>query len=116
MQYITPDEIADELRVKVVVVYAWLRKGTLRGLKVGKYWRVRRADYQAFLELMTNVPPDKTTVLPNREDPPPRSSTATARRTRKKKRKRKRKVTQLRDGGRGESGAAAPDGPQPKSS
>lgn len=57
MAYITPEEIAEELRVSVKAVYTWLRKGTVRGIKVGKVWRIRRVDYDYFLENHTNIPP-----------------------------------------------------------
>ena len=56
MAYITPEEIAEELRVSVKAVYMWLRKGVVRGIKVGKVWRVRRADYDYFLDNHTNIP------------------------------------------------------------
>ena len=54
--YITPEEIADELRVHVKTIYAWLRKGNIRGIKIGKVWRVQREDFQIFLDENTNVP------------------------------------------------------------
>ena len=54
--YITPEEIAAELRVSVSVVSAWLRKGMIRGVKVGKYWRVRPEDYRSFIDAQTNIP------------------------------------------------------------
>lgn len=54
--YITPGEIAVELRVSVGTVSGWLRKGMLRGIKVGKFWRIRLEDYHSFLDAQTNTP------------------------------------------------------------
>ena len=60
MAYITPEEIAEELRVNLKAVYTWLRKGEIRGIKVGKVWRVRRVDYDLFLEMHANIPSSST--------------------------------------------------------
>jgi excisionase family DNA binding protein len=40
-------------------VTLWLRKGHLRGFKVGKEWRISSDDLQAFLEARANKPMDK---------------------------------------------------------
>lgn len=45
----TPEEIADELSVSRKSVYVWLQKKELVGFKVGKLWRVTRADLETFL-------------------------------------------------------------------
>jgi excisionase family DNA binding protein len=49
-----PDEIADELRVDQETVLRWLRRKELRGYKLGKMWRVYRADLDKFLEERSN--------------------------------------------------------------
>lgn len=72
-EFITPQEIADELRVTPNAVSAWLRKGLMRGIKVGKYWRIRPEDYRAFLNEQTNVRSD-VDEAPIRERPTDRSA------------------------------------------
>ena len=56
---LTPSNVADRLQVNERTVTLWLRKGHLRGFKVGKEWRVSPDDLQAFLEARANMPPDK---------------------------------------------------------
>lgn len=40
VQYLTPQEVADRLRVTRRTVYAWLTSGKLRGQQIGKGWRI----------------------------------------------------------------------------
>ncbi len=47
---LTPVDIAKRLQVNERTVTQWLRKGHLRGFKVGKEWRVSVKDLEAFLE------------------------------------------------------------------
>ena len=56
---LTPSNVADRLQVNERTVTLWLRKGHLRGFKVGKEWRISPDDLQAFLEARANMPPDK---------------------------------------------------------
>ena len=46
---LTPEELAEQLRVTLPTVYGWLKMGRLRGLRAGKFWRIRPADLEAFL-------------------------------------------------------------------
>jgi excisionase family DNA binding protein len=46
---LTPEEVAERLRVSRPTVYAWLKMGRLRGLRAGKVWRIQPADLDAFL-------------------------------------------------------------------
>ncbi len=55
----TPPQVARRLQVNERTVTLWLRKGHLRGFKVGKEWRISPDDLQAFLEASANMPPDK---------------------------------------------------------
>lgn len=49
-EFLTPQEIAQEMRVGLFTVHNWLKRGDLTGVKVGgKLWRVRREDYERFL-------------------------------------------------------------------
>ena len=56
---LTPSNVASRLQVNERTVTQWLRKGHLRGFKVGKEWRISSDDLQAFLEAGANMPPDK---------------------------------------------------------
>ncbi len=51
-----PVDIANRLQVNERTVTQWLRKGHLRGFKVGKEWRVSVKDLEAFLEASANKP------------------------------------------------------------
>ncbi len=48
-RYLTPEEVAEQLRVTRRTVYEWLRRGKLRGLRAGRWWRIRPADVEAFM-------------------------------------------------------------------
>ncbi len=56
---LTPMDVADRLQVNERTVTQWLRKGHLRGFKIGKEWRISPDDLQAFLEASANKPMDK---------------------------------------------------------
>jgi excisionase family DNA binding protein len=56
---LTPTDVGDRLQVNERTVTQWLRKGHLRGFKVGKEWRISPDDLQAFLEASANKPMDK---------------------------------------------------------
>jgi excisionase family DNA binding protein len=49
-ELLTPEEVAERLRVSRPTVYAWLKMGRLRGLRAGKAWRIRPDDLSAFLQ------------------------------------------------------------------
>ncbi len=53
---LTPTQVALRLQVNERTVTQWLRKGHLRGFKIGKEWRVSTRDLEAFLEQSANVP------------------------------------------------------------
>ena len=54
---LTPTDVANRLQVNERTVTLWLRKGHLRGFKVGKEWRISPDDLQAFLEASANMLP-----------------------------------------------------------
>ncbi len=56
---LTPTDVAKRLQVTERTVTMWLRKGHLRGFKIGKEWRISSDDLQAFLEASANMPLDK---------------------------------------------------------
>ena len=53
---LTPPQVAQRLQVNERTVTEWLRRGHLRGFKIGKEWRVSERDLQALLEQSANVP------------------------------------------------------------
>lgn len=59
MKYFTPEEVAEQLRVKRETVYTWLRKGKLKGMKFGDLWRIDEADLQKFIEEAKKKPENK---------------------------------------------------------
>lgn len=48
-ELMTPAQVARRLAVTEQTVYDWLRKGRLRGVKLGRLWRVSNDDLDAFL-------------------------------------------------------------------
>ena len=47
---LTPDEVAEKLKVSRLTVMAYLRSGVLGGRKVGRLWRISEEDLRMFLE------------------------------------------------------------------
>jgi excisionase family DNA binding protein len=47
---LTPVEAAARLKVSRFTMGDWLRSGKIKGVKVGRLWRVREKDLEAFLE------------------------------------------------------------------
>jgi len=43
-------DVAERLGISPKTVGDWLRAGKLKGLKVGRFWRVREEDLQEFLK------------------------------------------------------------------
>ncbi|WP_342305016.1 AMP-binding protein [Methanolobus sp. ZRKC5] len=44
--YLTPHEVARQLRVETKTIHTWLQEGTMDGLKVGRLWRIPRAQLE----------------------------------------------------------------------
>jgi excisionase family DNA binding protein len=49
----TVSEVAEQLRVSNMTVYRLIRAGDLAAIRVGKNYRIRRADLDAYLEAST---------------------------------------------------------------
>jgi excisionase family DNA binding protein len=47
---LTPEQVAQRLQVTPRTIYDWLRHGRLRGIKLGRLWRVNVEDLGSFLE------------------------------------------------------------------
>lgn len=56
MTLLTTDEVAAELRRKPRFVREELKRGNLRGSRVGGDWRIREDDLESYLEAQLNVP------------------------------------------------------------
>jgi excisionase family DNA binding protein len=46
----TAREVAERLGLSTWTVMEWLKAGRLKGVKIGKAWRVKESDLEAFLE------------------------------------------------------------------
>lgn len=51
---LTPEQVAERLQVVERTVYRWLNEGRLEGVKLGRLWRVREDDLEAFLQAASN--------------------------------------------------------------
>jgi excisionase family DNA binding protein len=60
-QLLTAAEVADELRVSTMTVYRLIRSGELSAVRVGRNYRVRRPDLEAYLQHQI-VDPDDVVV------------------------------------------------------
>jgi excisionase family DNA binding protein len=49
-QLLTPEEAAARLKISRLTLGDWLRSGKIKGVKVGRLWRVRESDLEAFLK------------------------------------------------------------------
>lgn len=49
-ELLTAAEVADDLRVSTMTVYRLIRSGDLPAVRVGRNYRVRRQDLDAYLE------------------------------------------------------------------
>ncbi|MCR1899548.1 helix-turn-helix domain-containing protein [Irregularibacter muris] len=49
-EWLMVEEVADMLRLNTVTIYRWLRTNKLRGIKLGKEWRIRQSDLEEFLQ------------------------------------------------------------------
>ncbi len=51
---LTPEEVAERLRLSVITVKKWLREGKLKGVKVGKLWRVPEEEVEKVIQGVKN--------------------------------------------------------------
>lgn len=47
--YLTPEEVAQKLRLSTATILRFLRHKQLPGIKVGGTWRVMQSDLEAFI-------------------------------------------------------------------
>lgn len=50
MEYITIKDIATDLKLSVSKVRLMCEKNELPAIKLGRVWRVRKSDFEAFME------------------------------------------------------------------
>jgi excisionase family DNA binding protein len=69
------DDTAERLGVSKWTITDWIKAGRLKGIKIGKFWRVRESDLEAFL---ANPPPLKrvTLAVPQAQTPPANGTSA----------------------------------------
>jgi len=60
---LTPQEVADLLRVHLVTVYNWLSSGRLRGRKAGRAWRITESDVNEFMQGQAQTEPEEARVI-----------------------------------------------------
>lgn len=55
---LTAAEVADQLRVSTMTIYRLIRRGELPAVRVGRTYRVRATDLDAYLAAQTIAPGD----------------------------------------------------------
>jgi excisionase family DNA binding protein len=49
-QWLSVEDIANDLNVKIDTVRSWIREKKLTAYRVGRDYRIKRADYEKFLQ------------------------------------------------------------------
>jgi excisionase family DNA binding protein len=57
IQYLTLEEAANSLKVGVETLRRYIRAGKLKAAKVGRVWRVRSDEWEAFCHRLENPSP-----------------------------------------------------------
>lgn len=57
-EYFTPAQIAKRLQITERTIYRWLDDKQLKGVKLGRVWRVKAKDLEDFLRERENVQND----------------------------------------------------------
>lgn len=50
-EFLTPQQIADELQLNVLTVYMYIRHGELSAIRLGRNYRISRDDFRNFLKV-----------------------------------------------------------------
>jgi len=58
-EWMTVEEIAQDLRVKESTVREWIRQKRLKAAKIGRDYRIKREDYQKFIDESYNTDEDE---------------------------------------------------------
>ena len=74
-KYFTPQEVADALKVEARTVHTWLRDGQMKGVKIGRLWRIPQSEIDkasgvgsAPAESVSRVPFEKAYNMKNYEE------------------------------------------------
>ncbi|MGV8124844.1 MAG: helix-turn-helix domain-containing protein [Candidatus Xenobiia bacterium LiM19] len=51
---LTPEKVAEILNISVKTLKQWLREGRIKGVKVGREWRIMQRDLVNYLEGLTS--------------------------------------------------------------
>ena len=57
-EWLSVDDIAEELHVSVSTVRSWIRNKRLKAVRIGRDYRIKRVDYDKFLEERTTTAED----------------------------------------------------------
>jgi excisionase family DNA binding protein len=57
--WMTVEEIANDLRVKESTVREWIRQKRLKAAKFGRDYRIKKKDYDEFIEKHYNIDEDE---------------------------------------------------------
>ncbi len=67
-ELLTPEEVAEYLKVPVETIWRWCRNGDIPAIKIGKYWRIPEDELRAFIKAKRNLTPSDTkTAAPDKE-------------------------------------------------
>jgi excisionase family DNA binding protein len=61
-------QVAAYLKINEATAYTWAQSGKLPGIKIGRIWRFRREDIEAWLDENMQGPRPENSILSSRED------------------------------------------------
>ncbi len=64
-KFLTTDEVLSALHVNLRTVYRWVKAGHLPAIKVGRQWRFRQSDLEAWLERQQTGPTEPAAAGPD---------------------------------------------------
>ena len=67
-EWLSADNIAEELGVNVATVRAWIRGKKLKAVRIGRDYRIKKADYDAFLEERSTAHDDSSNEEKDKEN------------------------------------------------
>ena len=67
-RYQTVQELAQRLEVAEATVRQWIKSGELRGINIGKGWRIADVDLERFLQARETAPRKQNETTADRAD------------------------------------------------
>ncbi len=49
-ELLTPQEVAQKLKIDMSTVYRWIREGRLKAVKIGHFWRISESELNRLLK------------------------------------------------------------------